>query len=89
MPNKKKRKAAPKKTKTPGLDGNGILKVLNAKWALQKKQELESCYNGLADVCSKFPSIIAITALELVKAQIILAKLNKDKEPDAVEQDDK
>jgi len=82
MPNKKK-------SKSPGLDVDGIFKVLNAKWLVQKKQELENCYNELADVCSKFPSIITITALELVKAQIILAKLNKDKEPDAVEQDDK
>lgn len=49
--------------------------VLNGRWAKQKKEELKNLYDTIADACAKYPSIVAATALELVKTQILLDKL--------------
>jgi hypothetical protein len=52
--------------------------VLNGRWAKQKKEELKNLYDMVADACAKYPSIVAVTALELVKTQILLDKLKGD-----------
>ena len=52
--------------------------VLNGRWAKQKKEELKNLYDAVADACAKYPSIVAVTALELVKTQILLDKLKGD-----------
>ena len=52
--------------------------VLNGHWAKQKKEELKNLYDAVADACAKYPSIVAVTALELVKTQILMDKLKGD-----------
>ena len=52
--------------------------VLNGRWAKQKKEELKNLYDTVADACAKYPSIVAVTALELVKTQILMDKLKGD-----------
>lgn len=55
-----------------------VASVLNGRWTRQKKEELKNLYDAVADACAKYPSIVAVTALELVKTQILLDKLEGD-----------
>ena len=62
----------------PVANSEDLKAVLNGRWAKQKKEELKNLYNTIADACAKYPSIVAVTALELVKTQILLDKLKGD-----------
>jgi hypothetical protein len=62
----------------PVANSEDLAAVLNGRWAKQKKEELKNLYNTIADACAKYPSIVAVTALELVKTQILLDKLKGD-----------
>ena len=62
----------------PVANSEDLAAVLNGRWAKQKKEELKNLYNTIADACAKYPSIVAVTALELVKIQILLDKLKGD-----------
>jgi hypothetical protein len=54
-----------------------IIQEWETKWKKLKQEEINRCYNEIADVCSRYPSPTVIVALELVKAQLISAKLNE------------
>ena len=62
----------------PVANSEDLAVVLNGRWARQKKEELKNLYNTIADACAKYPSIVAVTALELVKTQILMDKLKGD-----------
>jgi hypothetical protein len=62
----------------PIANSEDLAAVLNGRWAKQKKEELKNLYDLVADACAKYPSIVAVTALELVKTQILLDKLEGD-----------
>jgi hypothetical protein len=62
----------------PVANSEDLAAVLNGHWAKQKKEELKNLYDAVADACAKYPSIVAVTALELVKTQILLDKLKGD-----------
>jgi len=62
----------------PVANSEDLAAVLNGRWAKQKKEELKNLYDAVADACAKYPSIVAVTALELVKIQILLDKLKGD-----------
>jgi len=62
----------------PVANSEDLKAVLNGRWAKQKKEELKNLYNTIADACAKYPSIVAVTALELVKTQILMDKLKGD-----------
>jgi hypothetical protein len=62
----------------PVASSEDLAAVLNGRWAKQKKEELKNLYNTIADASAKYPSIVAVTALELVKTQILLDKLKGD-----------
>jgi len=62
----------------PVANSEDLAAVLNGHWARQKKEELKNLYDTVADACAKYPSIVAVTALELVKTQILMDKLKGD-----------
>ena len=62
----------------PVARSEDLAAVLDGLWAKQKREELKNLYDLVADACAKYPSIVAVTALELVKTQILLDKLKGD-----------
>ena len=62
----------------PVARSEDLAAVLDGLWAKQKREELKNLYDAVADACAEYPSIVAVTALELVKTQILLDKLEGD-----------
>lgn len=65
--------------KIPLEEGNVLLLVQEweAKWKKLKQEEINRCYDEIANICSRYSSPAVIVALELVKAQMVSAKLNE------------
>jgi hypothetical protein len=55
-----------------------LIKEWEAKWEKQKKEEIAVLYDKVVEVCARYSSSTVITALELVKAQVIRSKLETE-----------